>query len=395
MGRVKVGWHVPTDEWDSFTDYVVDRHGQIAGYAGDEVELAMREWVDADDYASVEDLVDRLVEAAGRTPANLSQKKSATTTPPTDGDTTKIQTRVDAELKDNFAAHAKRDADERPGVVLARALRARRHGGRTRRLRDKLERVGDDAEVLLAEVAGEDGASLQEKRTVAIWHRLGNQFTRDDLEAAIEAVAGGSEPTILEYTDRVFDRLDYVEHPNADDLFIPEAEARDYGTNPDASGIDRFHDGGLAYDGLSRDDRVRGLRIIVARPATSNGGRAAIDAATVEHDVFDGHPSPGYASKCVYLAADADGFDVDTRRGKKRLRVDLRNVTDDAVLDAVDGGDSGWSTPFSDTEPPASMDEDDGNGSDVDAVDDPHDIDDRMNRLMNATAVADGGVPDE
>lgn len=73
-GRVKVGWHVPADEWDRFTDYVVDRHGQIAGYAGNEVERAMREWVDADDYVSAEDLADRLVEAAGRTPANLSKK---------------------------------------------------------------------------------------------------------------------------------------------------------------------------------------------------------------------------------------------------------------------------------------------------------------------------------
>lgn len=391
-GRVKIGWHVPTDEWDSFTNYVVDRHGQIAGYVGDEVERAMREWVDADDYASVEDLVDRLVEAAGRTPANLSQKKSATTTPPTDGDTTKVQTRVDADLKADFAAHAKRDADERPGLVLARALRARRHGGRARRLRDKLERVVDDAEALLAEVAGDGGASLQEKRTAAICHRLGNQFTRDDLEAAIEAVAGGSEPTIREYTDRVFDRLDYAEHPNADDLFIPEAEARDYGADPDAPAIDRFRDGGLSYGDLSRDDRVRGLRIAVARRATSNGGRAAIDAATVENDVFDGHPSPGYASKLIDLAADADGFDVDTRRDKKRLRIDFRDVTDDTVIDAVDGGESGLSTSASDTKPPDSTDEDGGNGSDGDGVDD---VDDRMNQLMNATAVTDGGRPDE
>lgn len=262
----------------------------------------------------------------------------------------KVQHRVDADVKTDFAAHARRDADERPGLVLARALRERRHGGRGRRLTDKLERVVEDAEALLAAIAG-DGMSHEQKQTVAICHLLGNQFTRDDLEDTIEAVVGGSRPTIREYTGRVFDRLDYVEHPNADDLFIPEAEARDLGADPDAPAIDRFRDGGLSYDGLSRDDRVRGLRIAVARRATSNGGRAAIDVATVEHDVFDGHPSPGYASKLVGLAADADGFNVHTRPGKKRLRVDLRNVTDDAVLDAVDGGDSASSTPASDTEP--------------------------------------------
>ena len=109
-GRAKVGWHVPTDEWDKFVDYVDDEHGQIDGYAGREVERAMREWVDADPYAPVEALVDDLVEAAGRTPANLSQKKSTTAPPPTGDDTTKVQSRVDADLKADFAAHAKRDA---------------------------------------------------------------------------------------------------------------------------------------------------------------------------------------------------------------------------------------------------------------------------------------------
>jgi hypothetical protein len=381
-GRSKIGWHVPSDEWDRFTDYVADEHGQITGYVGREVERAMREWVDTDHYAAVEALVDDLVEAAGRTPANLSQKKSATTTPPTGDDTTKVQTRVDTNLKDDFAAHAKRDADERPGLVLARALRARRHGGRARRLRDKLERVGDDAEALLAEVAGEDAVSLQEKRTIAICNRLPDQFTRDDLDDAIEAVAGGSEPTVREYTDRVFDRLDYVEHPNNGDLYIPEAEARGYGVDPNAPAIDRFRDGGLRYGDLSRDDKVRGVRIAAARRATSNGGRAAFDAATVERDVFDGHPSPGHASKLVDLAADADGFDVDTRRGKKRLLVDLGGVTDGAVLDVVDG-ESKPSTTASGDESHGATSED-AAGSDVD---------DRMNQLMNAKPATDGGTP--
>ena len=53
-GRVKVGWHVPTDEWDSFTDYIVDKHGQATGYVGDEVERAVREWADTDDYVTSE-----------------------------------------------------------------------------------------------------------------------------------------------------------------------------------------------------------------------------------------------------------------------------------------------------------------------------------------------------
>jgi len=388
-GRSQLGWHVSSDEWSRFTDYVTEKHGQTKGYVGREVERAMREWVDADAYAPVEDYVDRLVQAAGRTPANLSQKKSATTTPPTGDDTHKVQCRVDPELKDDFAAHAKRDADERPGLVLSRALRERRHGGRQRRIQDKLERVIDDAESLLAEVAGEGDLSLLEQRTIAICEQLGNQFTRDDLEDAIEDVVGGSDPTIRQYTDRVFDRLDYVEHPNARDkvdLFIPESEARELGADPDAPAIDRFHNGSVGYEDMSRDDRIQGVRIAAARRATSNSGQAAVDAKTVEKDVFEGRPSPSHASKLVELAADADGFDVDTRRGTKRLLVDLRDVTDDTVLSAVDG-EPGASNTTSDAEPRGSTSEDTDAG-------DAADVDDRMDQLMNATVATDGGTPD-
>jgi len=91
------------------------------------------------------------------------------------------------------------------------------------------------------------------------------------------------------------------------------------------------------------------------------------------------------------LAADADGFDADTRRGKKRLLVDLGDVTDDAVLDAVDGGgESGPSTTASGDEPQGATSEDTA-GSDYDAVG--ADVGDRMNQLMNATPATDGGTP--
>ena len=142
--RVKVNWRVPSNEWDAFIDYVHDEHSEIRGYVGREVERAMREWIDGDDFAEVEDLVNRLVKAAGRTPENLSQKKSAVD-PPTGGDTTTVQCRVDPDLKKRFAHYARTDTDDREGTILAEALRERRDGGRARRVQEKLERVVDDA----------------------------------------------------------------------------------------------------------------------------------------------------------------------------------------------------------------------------------------------------------
>jgi hypothetical protein len=50
------------------------KFGTVAGYLGREAELAMKQYIDADGYARVEALVDRLVSAAGRSPDNATKK---------------------------------------------------------------------------------------------------------------------------------------------------------------------------------------------------------------------------------------------------------------------------------------------------------------------------------
>ncbi|WP_232819752.1 hypothetical protein [Haloprofundus halophilus] len=328
--RPKVDWRVPSDEWDAFIDFVHGEHGEIQGYVSREVERAMLEWVDGDDYAPVEDLVDQLVRAAGHTPANLTEKKPVTV-PPDGEETTRVSCRVDGEVKNNFAAFVKETSDDRLGVALARALRQRCDGGRARRVREKMERVANDAETLLAD----DGIMLRERRTVRICRRLGEQFTQDDLEDAIAAVAGDSAPTIRDYTEKVLARLEYVEHPRNGDLFISKDDAEDIATDlgapsPDAPAIDR-----KPYDSLSRTEKVRGVRIELARDAQTNGGKSQMNATTVRRDIFEDRPSPGHVQDLLRLAGDADGFDVVTRHGKERLRVDLSDVTDLDVLEAA------------------------------------------------------------
>jgi len=409
--RVKVDWRVPSDEWDAFIDYVHDEHGEIRGYVAREVERAMLEWVDGDDYAPVEDLVDRLVQAAGRTPANLMEKKPVSDHP--DGEeTNRVHCRVDGEVKDDFAAFVKETSNDRLGVALARALRQRRDGGRSRRVREKLERVADDAEGLLAEAAdGEDGLSLRERRTVAICRRLGEQFTQDELEDAIGDVAGDSDPTVRDYTEKVLSRLEYVEHPRNGDLFIPKDDAENIAADlgapsPDAPAIDR-----KPYDSLSRPEKVRGVRIELARDALTSGGKGQVDPATVRQDIFEDRPSPGHAQDILRLAGDADGFDVATRHGKERLRVDLVDVTDPDILEAA-RDDTDRASPAdgsgpasgsrrgrmsSSREPQGSTGEDTvrdgGSGEDGDDVN-AASVNEQMNDLLAATPVTDGGQVD-
>lgn len=222
---IKLNWCVPSAEWDAFRDHVQEEHGETEGLLGREAERAMREFIDVDEFAAVEERLDELVRAAGRTPANRREQKTSVTE---DGPTTRARARVSAEVKEAFAAYAKSETDEQPGIVLARALRERRDGGRSGRMLRKFSRVGADAEALLAELNPDtdaaDSMSIIEKRTVVICHRLGKQFTRADLEDAIANVAGESKPTIEQYAERVVDRLGYTTHPENEDLFIPATE---------------------------------------------------------------------------------------------------------------------------------------------------------------------------
>lgn len=332
--RPQLDWLVPADEWDRFVAYVKAEHGDTEGYVSREVERAIREWLDADEWAAIEEKVDRLVQAAGRTPENLKQKKR-TVDHPSGEETTRVYAYVKEVLKEEFAADA-RDAGEYPGIYLARALRARREGGRSRRVKEKLGRIIDDATELLSEVDPEgDGMSLRERRTIAICKRLGKEFTQDDLDEAIAAVPGDSRPTLREYRERVLDHLDYTTHPLRDDLFVPQDESQETATEtnspfPDAPAIDRKD-----YPALSREQKRRGLRIVLARRAIKNDGRYRFDAEEIRRDVFNGQPSEGHARNLMDLAADAEGFEATQRYGKERLQVDLRDVTDEEILTEV------------------------------------------------------------
>lgn len=381
----KVGWRVPTDEWERFLAQVRDRHGETEGRVGHEVRRAMREWIDADEFAAVEREVDRLVWAAGRTPAALAEKKHGSDHPASE-DTTLVQTRAPRDLKEEFAASA-REQGERPGVYLARALRERRAGGRARRVLAKLDRVSDDAEALLAEVdpEGDGDMSIRERRTVAICRRLGEQFPEDELEAAIGAVAGDSQPTLREYRERVLDRLEYVEHPHNAELYVPEDTAREIAEGTDAPGPDAPAAERKPYAKLAREEKVHGVRVAAVRRAARNDGRAQLDAAAVRTEVFDGEPSEGHARDLMRVAGQADGFEFGKRYGKDRLRVDLRDVTDDDLLeaarDAVAGGEAGET----DATPGVEAGETGEDGPETDAKSE-------MDRLMAATrATGDGG----
>jgi len=103
----------------------------------------------------------------------------------------------------------------------------------------------------------------------------------------------------------------------------------------------------MAYEEMDRAGRVEKLRIVLARRAKQNGGRAYYRYRGVL-SLFDEKPSDGYAFKLMREAAgyddetetsSVDGFEFGEHHGEKAIRAVWDDVCDDAVIHAVKNGE--------------------------------------------------------
>lgn len=368
--RPKVDWRVLSDEWKHFENHVLDEYDDIEGNIGREVDRAMREWIDKDEYADlagdyepIEDRLDRLLEAAGYSPNGFSQKKSVERSGvSTTGDTTLVRVRVDKTLKEEFRSFVKSYTDYRLGEALTQALHERREGGRLRRLQEQRERIDAKLNAIESDLKGvlsdqnddvDDSLSTVEKRTIKICQRFegADAFLRTDLAEAIESVAGSSAPTIRQYEERVIDRMSLSEHPNNSDLLCtPEYLGRG-DENLNAPAIDR-----KSPEDLDRDERVEGLQVELARKADKKpNGMSLFRADEVEREVFDDAISTGYANKLMRLASNANGFQY-REKDKDQLTVSLKRVDDYDLLEMaglIESDDVEETEESSDDEAPA------------------------------------------
>lgn len=293
---VKVDWQVPADEWERFREYVEEKNGGTDGYLGREVEEAMREYAGVDGYEDIEDHVDRLVQAAGRTPSDPLKEKNSSRLH--QQSTIRVTVRVDEVVKDEFRSAAEQSEDTY-GLVLARAITARRDGGRAGRLERKLERVVEDAESMLTKIDGDseqDELGTVDRNTITICHRLvtdeGDQFRDDELNAEIHAVAGrgqwASDPTIERYRKLVLDRLDYEPHPGVESnpkvdqtVWVPEDVAEE--VMPEGVPVEARR----PVEQLDSDDRVRRIQLEVGRRASNlRSGRVSVHTTEIQEGIL-------------------------------------------------------------------------------------------------------------
>lgn len=333
---VKVDWQVPADEWERFREYVEEKNGSLDGYLGREAEAAMREYADVDGYDDIEDYVDRLIRAAGRTSSDPFKKNSSRLHQQS---TTRVTVRVDEWVKDEFRSAAEQSEDTY-GLAFARAIQVRRDGGRAGRLERKLGRVVDDAESMLTKIDGDseqDELGKVDRTTISICHGLvtdeGDQFTDDELNEEIHAVAGrgsrASDPTLERYRELVLDRLGYESDPGVESnptvdqtVWVPEHVAEDIAPEGVPAEARR------PVEQLDRDDRVRRIRLAVGRRAANrSSGEVSVRTTEIREDILKDAVS---RSTTLSLMKDAElsipGIKLHRNRQNASLQFDLQKL---------------------------------------------------------------------
>jgi hypothetical protein len=378
--------------WDRFAETIEEKWGTTSSYAGFEIDRAWREFTEehpAEDYA------DRLLGAVRRRARDTRERNLLTRGASGTGDG-RVWTRVHPKTKEGMQAYAT-EAGVPDHVVLRGVLWWYLDGGLLGRVTEKLERAVPEAEIQLAEIdpAKDGGLTAEEKkRRWLADHFTGEDgtphpFTRDDFGDALKEMpyrGGDTEYMRDQHLRPVLDRLEFTEHPNTSDLFVPEEQAEAYAdaadVDLDAPAFDRKD-----YADLDREERVYGLRLeLTRRAAKRSNGKSALSASKVRSEVFDGHPSKRTVKDLMGRAARVDGFETDGKGGEKRLTCGLETVTDDDLL--ADANLPAGATGSGPDDPQANPGVDPG---DTEETDPETDVDEDMDALMAATPVTDGG----
>lgn len=330
--RVKPNWLVHTGAWEWFVESVHDEYGDFDGVLGREVEIAMQEFADLDRYADLEETVDRLVQAAGRTAEFAGENKKSDW----GGEKKRVRVRVNKSVKEQFKQYVEQSeqwSGNGLGDALERALLIHAEGGRPARLERKLERVADDAEAMLAEIneESEAGLSAPERTTIRICSELGEQFTDAELTTAVKDHAGQSpdptDDTVKKYRRFVVERLDYLHHPCADaTVWIPREEAERYAPE----GAPRVC--WWPLERLDETERIERMKYELAYYAAERGGQAKITVSQIRMGAFDSDLSTRKTRELINHLTTQEGFVKRRKDGEMAVAVNVDTARSDGVL---------------------------------------------------------------
>jgi hypothetical protein len=177
--RTQIGPTVDSHLWERFREDVRARHGQVRGVLGDELENAIREYLQDGPSPSEQEIIDRLARIE-RTVGTAGTDGGADTS--NAGGHTHAPSRLDS--PDKPAANAATD-----------------------------KKVAYLAECVLDEVVPSSRAL--------------EQVPRDTLVDVVKAEYGFRSDTARRYVDRLVEWFDLREHPSADGILVTEAQHAD------------------------------------------------------------------------------------------------------------------------------------------------------------------------
>lgn len=344
----QLNWSVPKPSWETLMMVVEENHEREPFYVRFVLESVMKEFINRDDLADIEDLVDELSEASPHSLPSFSQLQYSISDGE-DVDSVDVTTSVNTDLVNEFREVVREDTDYRMGIALAHAIHLYSIGGRVQRLRDKLQRLlyaetGDTSDYNPAEQGIHyndvdldrlDGRS-RTKKHYQIAQQLDPAPDRNLHPDRIMEVArdvAGPSVNREDYVEPVVEILNFKPHPSNPVLFVheswePETDALGETATPanvEPAAVDR-----KSFDEMTKDERLESIRLQLARKADRKNRRLLqIDYNFIRREVFDRQTSAGYANNAMADAADAPGYEYVTKEQGKRLKVNLGKIDDD------------------------------------------------------------------
>jgi len=374
-GREQVRWNVPAEVYETHRDYATDEGYKSHARA---VEDAMRAFIDADDLAGI---VDRVNDILATLPSSDGAKKTGRDSledHAVSGPTREVKLRVDADLKETFARHAREEFDTWPGVALGYALQEHHDTGS----RNRRQRIHDKLDAIEATVEGME-ATGQEKPS-AIAGQLGESFRLSEFLSAAEAVGVTTEKYAIEkFLPDVLGRTETVPHPSNSQAFIPRSSVG-APENPNPAN--------LPYYAMTDADKRVGIQVAAIRKAWSNGGRARLTVVEGA-GALAGVGSPRHKTvRSAMRAAEerGEGFWYDSRENALTVNTDALDTTTKAWAIAAEerARANGDTDPGEAGETDATPGVDSGKTGGDDAE---TDAKAEMDRIAAATRVKNGG----
>lgn len=327
--RVNAGARIPDDIHDLHVRNVREKWGREGVYLGTEADLAIREYLDKDDLTTLENRLRERVEQFGASTPKIKSSVEGTG----GGAKPRAMWRIHPELKEELKGYAK-ETGNTYSDVFALALREYWTNSRLDRIEQLYDRVETAIEPWDDQIESDGvNVSVVDRRTAEIAMEIPDVFKRSELEAAIAEVTSDSDYNRTKYAPLVKEHKGVELHPKSSELFIPceEAEKIREKHDIDESGSSLF---GQSFDELTADDSVLRVRARGVMKAKDSNGKAVMKHEDISEE-FDREPGQTTIYNLMGRAADAAGFEYGEWNDTKQLRITVRQVDDNDVLEAV------------------------------------------------------------